>query len=425
MTAQPTPPATPHTDRVRRRRPADRRDVILRSAAKAFSANGYHAVRLDDIADAAGVSAPALYRHFPNKYALFSETARNLADALADATGSIPHDPDHPEIELRGLLAALTGASIDNRRTGGLYHWEADYLHTDDARYVRDIVIAQHRRIRAALRRARPHHDAESADLITAAMTSVVASPATHRAALPARQISDLITGAAMSLSDADLPTRPEADTDPPPTGLSPTSKREVLLTEAMKLFAAQSFREVTIDDIARAADLPSSGVYRHFESKAAILQAAFWRTSDRVTALIADALSSSSTPREAIVALVTRYVDLCCTNTAMLSVYVSEIGNVAPAQRTELRNQQRINVEEWAAWLTRERPELTAVAARFLVQAALNVTIDLTRLSRRPTPERISALGLRLLLGSADSAGADSAGADSAGGSDGVEIGE
>ncbi|MYR05112.1 TetR family transcriptional regulator [Gordonia sp. SID5947] len=411
MTAQPPLPASPPTSREPRRRPADRRDVILRSAARAFSADGYHAVRLDDIADAAGISAPALYRHFPNKYALFAETARNLADALADATGKVPHDTDRPEVELHGLLAALTGASIENRRTGGLYHWEADYLQPADARYVRDIVVSQHRRIRTALRRARPGLDADSADLITAAMTSVVASPATHRAALPARQIGELITDAAMTLSDVDLPSPPGVDVGAQPPGLSPTSKREKLLAEAIKLFAAQSFREVTIDDIARAADLPASGVYRHFDSKAAILQAAFWRASDRVTALIADALSSSTTPREAITALVTRYVDLSCTNTAMLAVYVSEIGSVTPGQRTELRNQQRLNVEEWAAWLTRERPELTAVQARFLVQAVLNVTIDLTRLNPSPPPGRITALGLRLLLGGA--------------GSDGVEIGE
>ena len=49
--------ARPQTSRpdtgARRRRPADRRRMIVDAAAKAFSDGGYHAVRLDDIADAA------------------------------------------------------------------------------------------------------------------------------------------------------------------------------------------------------------------------------------------------------------------------------------------------------------------------------------------------------------------------------------
>ncbi|MFW0787784.1 TetR/AcrR family transcriptional regulator [Gordonia sp. CPCC 206044] len=400
MTARP-PAAAPSTPtRATRRRPADRRDSILRSAAKAFSTNGYHAVRLDDIASDVGISTPALYRHFPNKYALFAETARTLADALAEATGSVPVTPDDPQQELRGLLTALTGASVEHRRSGSLYHWEADYLHPEDADHVRRIVIGQHRRIRATLMGVQPSVDPVTADLITAAMTSVVASPATHRATLPARQIEELITDAALSLAMVTVPEEPAEPRLTSAPGLAPNSKREVLLTESIRLFAAHGFHEVTIDDIATAAELPASGVYRHFDSKAAILSAAFWRASDRVTTLIADALSSSQTPREAIVSLVTRYVTLCSTNNDMLSVYVSEIGNVPGPQRRELRNQQRINVEEWAAWVGRTRSELSPVQCRFLVQAALNVAIDLTRLRRAPSADQISALCIRLLLG-------------------------
>ncbi len=412
----PAPPAT-SARTAPRRRPRDRREQILQSAARAFSANGFHAVRLDDIAADVGISAPALYRHFPNKYALFAETTRTLADALSDATNAVPADTAHPATELRGLLAALTDAAIENRRSGSLYHWEDAFLKPDDARYVRDIVVAQHRRIRADLQGMRPTLDRDEADLIAAAMTSVVASPATHRTALPTRQISELITHAALSLATVELPPEGRAPHTAPLTGLAPTSKRELLLAESIRLFAAHGFHDVTIDDIARAADLPASGVYRHFESKAAILQAAFWRASDRVTAMIADALSSSATPREVVVGLVTRYVDLYLNNNDLISVYVSEIGSVAPRQRTALRNQQRINIEEWAAWVCRDRPDLSAARSRFLVQAVLNVAIDLTRLPRKPSADHICALCIRLLTGTDGTSGE--------GRSDGVEVGE
>uniref|UniRef100_UPI003D91EACC TetR/AcrR family transcriptional regulator n=1 Tax=Gordonia sp. B7-2 TaxID=3420932 RepID=UPI003D91EACC len=401
MTAQPgtTPSDVPAADAgaPRRRRPAARRQFILDAAAKAFSAGGFHTVRLEDIADAVGISAPALYRHFPTKYALFAETTAQLAHGLSGAVKGV--EPGSPT-ELDDLLSAITTTSIENRRTGGLYRWEARYLEGADADLVREVVINQHRRIRAALQRRRPGLSDADADLITAAMTSVVASPATHRAALPAREAHTLIRDAATDLVQVDLPPPTDPTTATPGTGLLPAAKREVVLAESIHLFAARGFRDVTIDDIARAAGIPASGVYRHYPSKSAILEAAFWRAAERVTASITDALAASSTPREAIVALVTRYVGLTCGSTELITVYVTEIGHVGPTQRTALRNQQRLTVEEWATWVTRWRPDLSATQARFLVHAALNVIIDLARLPQQPSEARITALSSRILLG-------------------------
>jgi AcrR family transcriptional regulator len=56
----------------RRRMPtAERRAVILRAARPLFARDGYASTRLDDVAAAAGVSKPILYRHFDSKKALY------------------------------------------------------------------------------------------------------------------------------------------------------------------------------------------------------------------------------------------------------------------------------------------------------------------------------------------------------------------
>ncbi|WP_279105859.1 TetR/AcrR family transcriptional regulator [Gordonia paraffinivorans] len=212
-------PATP-----RRRRPADRRRLIVDAAAKAFSDGGYHAVRLEDIADAVGISAPALYRHFPNKYALFAETTAALAASLRAALDAVPEGGDG---ELRTLLEAMTLASFENRRTGGLYRWESRYLEPEDRAIVLDVVVHQHRRVRAAARRLRPDLGEVDANLVAAAMTSVAASPTTHRASLPAREVTTLIPDAAIDLLDAALP-EPTAPREPAGHGLVPSAKREV-----------------------------------------------------------------------------------------------------------------------------------------------------------------------------------------------------
>ncbi|WP_123024728.1 SACE_7040 family transcriptional regulator [Mycolicibacterium stellerae] len=65
---------------------SDRRDKLIAAAERLVAERGFLAVRLEDIGAAAGVSGPAIYRHFPNKEALLVEllvgiSARLLAGA--------------------------------------------------------------------------------------------------------------------------------------------------------------------------------------------------------------------------------------------------------------------------------------------------------------------------------------------------------
>ena len=59
---------------------------LLSAAERLFAERGFLAVRLEDIGAAAGVSGPAIYRHFPNKESMLVEllvgiSARLLAGA--------------------------------------------------------------------------------------------------------------------------------------------------------------------------------------------------------------------------------------------------------------------------------------------------------------------------------------------------------
>ncbi len=75
---------------------SDRRMQLLSAAERLFAERGFLAVRLEDIGAAAGVSGPAIYRHFPNKESLLVEllvgiSARLLAGArevLASNSGA-------------------------------------------------------------------------------------------------------------------------------------------------------------------------------------------------------------------------------------------------------------------------------------------------------------------------------------------------
>src|SRR5919206_2907806 len=77
--------AAPATTR-RSRAKSDRRSQLIAAAERLVAERGYLAVRLEDIGAAAGVSGPAIYRHFPNKESLLVEllvgiSARLLAGA--------------------------------------------------------------------------------------------------------------------------------------------------------------------------------------------------------------------------------------------------------------------------------------------------------------------------------------------------------
>lgn len=71
-------PRSPRRDEAK----AGTRRRVLAAAMEVFAREGYHAARMDAIAQAAGVSKGALYFHFPGKLPLFSALVDEFADEL-------------------------------------------------------------------------------------------------------------------------------------------------------------------------------------------------------------------------------------------------------------------------------------------------------------------------------------------------------
>lgn len=67
------------------RLPRDQRRIqLLDAASDVFASKGYHAAAMDDIADAAGVSKPVLYQHFPSKLDLYLALLDQSCDRLVE-----------------------------------------------------------------------------------------------------------------------------------------------------------------------------------------------------------------------------------------------------------------------------------------------------------------------------------------------------
>ncbi|HEY0224519.1 MAG TPA: helix-turn-helix domain-containing protein [Pseudolabrys sp.] len=84
--ARPSRAAAAHAGKGRNARSAARRDAILAAALEEFSARGFEATRLDDVAKRAGVAKGTIYLYFRDKESLFQELIRSM---LTPVVGSI------------------------------------------------------------------------------------------------------------------------------------------------------------------------------------------------------------------------------------------------------------------------------------------------------------------------------------------------
>jgi AcrR family transcriptional regulator len=67
-----------------------RREAILAAALEEFSARGFAAARLDDMAERAGVAKGTIYLYFRDKESLFQELVRSLLSPVVGAIEAAP-----------------------------------------------------------------------------------------------------------------------------------------------------------------------------------------------------------------------------------------------------------------------------------------------------------------------------------------------
>ncbi|WP_052460883.1 TetR/AcrR family transcriptional regulator [Microbacterium gorillae] len=363
-------------------RPRDRKQRIEEAAALAFARQGYHAVGMQDIAAAVGISAPALYRHFPNKYALFARTAFVLAHRLiedSDAAAALPiGTPAQARAALEALLDAAISTTIELRATGGIYRWEARYLNPQDRRRMRGEFDALRERFARAHRVARPEVSEADRRFLVLGALSVAAGITSHRTVLAVRPLRTLLREAAWRVLDSEPAVTDTTAPVPAPADQPVDAGRRVRLAEAaVRLFAKRGYNEVTIEDLALEVDLTPSGVYRHYDGKAALLLAACERAAAELDGSVRAARATAPDPVTELRALCRAYIDYTFAHLGLMRVYFSEIGNLGPDEQRRLRAVQRAHVDEWVELLRAVRPELPEREATVLVHAGLNVVSD------------------------------------------------
>src|SRR5262245_56345192 len=78
---------------------------ILEAAAQLFAKHRYHEVRMDDIADQAGVAKGTLYRYFHDKEELYLGLAIHGLERLYEESRETIHRLGDPDAKLHGFIA--------------------------------------------------------------------------------------------------------------------------------------------------------------------------------------------------------------------------------------------------------------------------------------------------------------------------------
>lgn len=391
------PPTTRSGSRTPGSRPRNRKQLVVETAGGMFNDHGYHATSMEGIAAAEGITAAALYRHFPNKYALFARCAQILADQLLEGLAEVPDTAGLEEV-----LRAATRVTLANRAVGGIYRWEARYLEPEDRTRLRAKVDTSIQRVADAVTAERGPEDPQ---LLARAALGAVGSITTHRTSVAGRWLEDLLVGAALRVARADLaaPLRGGLR-EQLPTPPAPLTRPDQILAAAIPLFTRDGFRKVTMDRIAEAVGLAHSALYRHYPAKVDILAAACLRAAGLLEEAVEQGLRHADDPREAIATLADTYVAYSFEHTDLTNVAAGEVMGLPDATRGPVVQAQRRHIDTWVEHLLAARTDLRPSHARVLVHAGLGVVLEAGRWLRwEDSPEHrgtvatllVGALGL------------------------------
>jgi AcrR family transcriptional regulator len=148
--------------------------------------------------------------------------------------------------------------------------------------------------------------------------------------------------------------------------------RKEKILGAAASLIARHGYHAVSLADIGNEAGITGSGIYRHFDSKSAILVALFERVIDSLLREQQRTIEREPNLKVALRLLIDDQVEFVVGDRAIARVYHNEITHLPGEDRSRLRRKQRLYLEEWVHVVRELQPELDDAYARTLVHAAI-----------------------------------------------------
>jgi AcrR family transcriptional regulator len=180
-----------------------------------------------------------------------------------------------------------------------------------------------------------------------------------------------------------------------------PTERRSQILDVAARLFAQRGFHGVSVGDIGKAVGISGPALYKHFDSKDAVLAEMLVAISERLLTEGQERAARADGPDAALMALVDWHVEFALAQPSLIVVQDRDWQSLPEEAREKVRSLQREYVDLWAAQLRRRDPGLAPDRARAMAHATfglINSTPHSSRLPASAMRELLAAMAIKSL---------------------------
>src|SRR3954462_227074 len=162
-------------------------------------------------------------------------------------------------------------------------------------------------------------------------------------------------------------------------------TRREQILSEAARLFAARGFHGVGVDEIGAAVGISGPGLYRHFAGKDAMLAELLVGISGQLlTGAKRRLQEADGTPPEAVLdSLIEGHIDFALDDRPLITLHDRELDRLRDSDRKLVRQLQRQYVELWVEVLREVYPGIAEPAARSAVHSVFGLLNSTPHLGR------------------------------------------
>jgi len=166
------------------------------------------------------------------------------------------------------------------------------------------------------------------------------------------------------------------------------TPRRQQILDIAAELFAARGFHGVSVAELGSACGVSGPALYKHFESKDAMLAEMLVSISETLLSEGRSRVGSAAGPREALTALIEWHIEFALAHRPLIVVQDRDWSNLPDAARERVRALQRSYVDGWATQLRLLDDRLGPEASRTRAHVLFGLLNSTPHSGRLPEPQ-------------------------------------
>jgi AcrR family transcriptional regulator len=171
------------------------------------------------------------------------------------------------------------------------------------------------------------------------------------------------------------------------------TTRREQILATAAAMFAERGFHGVSVVELGAACGISGPALYKHFESKDAMLAELLVDISEELLRVGRERSAAAEDAAGALRALVGWHVDFALRHKPLIVLQDRDWASLPEDARERVRTLQRRYVELWADRIRELHPELTPRRCRAMAHAAFGMINSTPHSAMLPETEMAGVL--------------------------------